>query len=183
MLPASGSPPLGCDGDGEGAAKRVLCVSPWRSCQERRSALLKPVSLTKRFCSWCLQPPLGRSRLDRQRGCLVELGRPRAPGPEPGPCLVAYDSEEVAHLPFWSLLKELTDLWTPQVLLGLCWRIQNHTDVLFASLKPEVSNSLFLGGKLRHAASLLLMGLTVHKSLGALSIVLWLVRNTAPQTA
>lgn len=54
---------------------------------------------------------------------------------------------------------------------------------MFASLKPEVSNSLFLGGKLRHAASLLLMGLTVRKSLGALSIVLWLVRNTAPQTA
>lgn len=50
---------------------------------------------------------------------------------------MAYDSEEVAHLPFWSLLKERMDLWTPQVLLGLCWRIQNHTDVRFLETGSE----------------------------------------------
>ncbi|XP_076213042.1 protein FAM117A isoform X4 [Aptenodytes patagonicus] len=73
---------------------------------------------------------------------------------------MGYDSEQVAHLPLWSLLNECTHLLmtpsTPVVPL----EDPNFADVLLASLKLEPSNSMRPWGKLRHTGSLSLLGLT-----------------------
>ncbi|KAM6233918.1 protein FAM117A isoform 8-T8 [Spheniscus humboldti] len=71
--------------------------------------------------------------------------------------VMGYDSEQVAHLPLWSLLNECAHLlMTPSTPVVP----SEDPNVLLASLKLEPSNSMLPWGKLRHTGSLSLLGLT-----------------------